>query len=38
MELKRRLTGVAVVRKKAAAPAFVELIASHPATGAECVI
>ena len=38
MELKRRLTGVGVVRKKAAAPAFVELIASHPATGAECVI
>ena len=38
MGLKRRLEGVPVVRKKAAAPAFVELIAAHPATVAECVI
>ena len=37
-QLKKRLGGVVAVRKKAAAPAFVELIASHPATMPECVI
>ena len=38
MGLKRRLAGVPVGGKKATAPAFVELIAAHPATMAECVI
>jgi hypothetical protein len=38
MGLKRRLAGVPVGGKKATAPAFVELIAAHPATAAECVI
>jgi hypothetical protein len=38
MGLKRRLEGVPVAGKKATAPAFVELIAAHPATAAECVI
>jgi len=38
MGLKRRLEGLPSVQKKAAAPAFVELIAAHPATVAECVI
>ena len=38
MGLKRRLAGVPMVGKKATAPAFVELIAAHPATAAECVI
>jgi hypothetical protein len=38
MGLKRRLAGVSVAGKKATAPAFVELIAAHPATMAECVI
>ena len=38
MGLKRRLAGVPVRGKKATAPAFVELIAAHPATAAECVI
>ena len=38
MGLKRRLEGLPTAQKKAAAPAFVELIASHPATMSECVI
>ena len=38
MGLKRRLEGVPVARKKATTPAFVELIAAHPAAVAECVI
>ena len=38
MGLKRRLEGLPAARKKASAPAFVELIAAHPATVAECVI
>jgi hypothetical protein len=38
MGLKRRLEGVPEVRKKAAAPAFVELISAHPATMSECLI
>jgi hypothetical protein len=37
-QLKKRLGGVAIVSRKAAAPTFVELIASHPATRSECVI
>ena len=35
MGLKRRLEGLPTAQKKAAAPAFVELIASHPATMSE---
>ena len=38
MGLKRRLEGVPVVRKKAAKPAFVELVAGHPATMSEYLI
>ena len=38
MGLKKRLGEVPVVRRKAAAPAFVELIATRPATVPECVI
>ncbi len=38
MGLKKRLDGVPVPEKKAAKPAFVELIANHSATMAECVI
>jgi hypothetical protein len=38
MGLKMRLEGVPGPQKKVAAPAFVELIASHPATISECVI
>ena len=38
MGLKRRLEGLPSARKKAAAPAFVELITAHPAPVAECVI
>ena len=38
MQLKKRLGGVAGPKRKAAAPAFVELIASHPAMMAECLI
>jgi hypothetical protein len=38
MGLKKRLEGVPGPQKKAAAPVFVELIASHPATISECVI
>ena len=37
-QLKKRLGGVVKAPRKAAAPAFVELIASHPATMSECVI
>jgi hypothetical protein len=37
-QLKKRLGGVVTVSRKAAAPAFVELIASQPATMSECVI
>jgi hypothetical protein len=36
--LKKRLDGVPDPKKKAAKPAFVELIASHPGTMSECVI
>jgi hypothetical protein len=36
--LKRRLSEAPGLEKKATTPAFVELIASHPATMAECVI
>ncbi len=36
--LKKRLDGVPSPRKKAAKPAFVELIADHPTTMADCVI
>ena len=38
MGLKKRLEGVPGPQKKMAAPAFVELIASHPATISECLI
>jgi hypothetical protein len=38
MGLKRRLEGLPAAQKKAAAPAFVELIAAHPTAVAECVI
>jgi hypothetical protein len=38
MGLKKRLGEVPVVRRKAAAPAFVELISAHAATVGECVI
>ena len=38
MGLKKRLEGVPGPQKKVAASAFVELIASHPATISECVI
>jgi len=37
-QLKKRLGGVVKSPRKAASPAFVELIASHPATVSECVI
>jgi hypothetical protein len=37
MGLKKRLGGAPVVRRKAARPAFVELLAPHPATLEECV-
>ena len=36
--LKKRLHGIPSPRKKAAKPAFVELIADHPTTMADCVI
>ncbi len=36
--LKKRLDGVPGSLKKVAKPAFVELIADHPATMADCVI
>jgi hypothetical protein len=38
MGLKKRLGGVPSLRRKAAMPAFVELIAPHPATLEDCVI
>ena len=38
MGLKKRLGGAPILRRKAAKPAFVELIAPHPATLEECVI
>jgi hypothetical protein len=38
MGLKRRLEGLPSAQKKARVPAFVELIAAHPAAVAECVI
>ena len=38
MGLKRRLGGVPSVRRRAAKPAFVELITPHPATLEDCVI
>jgi hypothetical protein len=37
-QLKKRLGGVVKAPRKAAAPAFVELIASHTATMSECLI
>jgi hypothetical protein len=38
VQLKKRLGGVSELRKKAAKPTFVELVAAHPATMSECVI
>ena len=38
VQLKKRLGGVPSLRKKATKPAFVELVAAHPATMAECWI
>lgn len=38
MGLKKRLDGVPDSQKKATKPAFVELVAAHPATTADCVI
>src|SRR5438046_10725124 len=38
MGLKKRLTGVPAVRRKATKPAFVELIAPQSATLEECII
>ena len=38
MGLKKRLGAVPNLRRKAAKPAFVELIAPHPATLEDCVI
>jgi hypothetical protein len=38
MGLKKRLGEVASSKKKTTKPAFVELIAAHPATVSECVI
>src|SRR5450432_4935794 len=38
MGLKKRLGGVPSLRRKAAKPAFVELMAPHPATLEDCVI
>ena len=37
-QLKKRLGGVVKVSRRAASPAFVELIASHSVTMSECVI
>ena len=36
--LKKRLDGIPIPKKKTTKPAFVELIAAHPATVPECVI
>jgi hypothetical protein len=38
MGLKKRLRGVRSLRRKSAKPAFVELIAPHPAALEDCVI
>ena len=38
VQLKKRLGGVSDLRKKAAKPTFVELVAAHPATMSECVV
>ena len=38
MGLKKRLGGAPCLRRKATKPAFVELIAPHPATLEECII
>ena len=38
MGLKKRLGGAPSLRRKAMKPAFVELIAPHPATLEECII
>ena len=38
MGLKKRLGGAPSLRRKATKPAFVELIAPHPATLEECII
>ena len=38
VQLKKRLSGVVKAPREAAAPAFVELIASHTATMSECLI
>jgi hypothetical protein len=37
-QLEKRLEEVVTAPRKAASPAFVELIAAHPATVAECMI
>jgi hypothetical protein len=37
-QLKKRLGGVPSLRKKATKPAFIELVAVHPATISECLI
>ena len=38
MQLKKRLAGVLSSRRRTTKPAFVELVAPHPAMLAECVI
>lgn len=38
VQLKKRLGGVSELRKNAAQPTFVELVAAHPATMSECVV
>src|SRR5487761_2450576 len=38
VQLKKRVGGVSDLRKKAAKPTFVELVAAHPATMSECVV
>jgi hypothetical protein len=38
VQLKKRLGGVAKAPRKASAPAFVELISTHPASVSDCVI
>ena len=38
MRLKKRLGGTPRLRRKAARPAFVELLARHPATPEDCVV
>ena len=38
VQLKKRLGGVVKAPRRAASPAFVELISAHPTTVSECVI